>query len=558
MSQKKSKKVTISHGIRRSIIIVVSLLTIIFLINIAPNYVKEATQDGIRVIINNNNITSHLKKKIILQEGNPYMSTADMKNFFDEFLIEEDNSIITTSNTKTVRISKASNAMNINGANLKMGNNVIEEEDNTIYLPVSEMAKVYNFEFSFQENTLIIDSLNKKLVQATSAKDQAIKFKATEFSKSIERIKRGDTVVIVQDSQKNEDAEIEGYYRVRSKNGNIGYIKKTNLIGKTQVRDNLEQEKINGKVSIAWDYFNQYTAAPSRSAKVDGINVVSPSFYELKSDGTLVKNVSEEYIKWAHENSYKVWPTVSNSSLNNLDAVSQIMNNFETRQNLIENIITALIDAGVDGVNIDFENMYKEDKDKYSRFIIELVPRIKEIGMNICVEVTEPDGSDTWSLCYDRNTIGKVVDYVVFIGYDQHTASSKVAGSVAAANWEEINIKKFLGQEGVPKEKLILAMPFYTRLWKEENGKLSSQVFNMNKITIPSGIEKAWDDELKQNYIEYKSENATYKMWIEDEESISAKLDLVNKYEIAGAGFWEMDRETAGVWNIVSSKLGIK
>ena len=557
MGRKKSKKITITHGMRRSIIIAIALLIIIFLINVAPNYVKEASQDGIRVIINNNNVTSHLKKKIVVQADKPYMSTADIQNFFDEFLTEEENTIITTSNTKTVQISKVSNAMNINGANVKLENSIVEE-DNSVFLPVSEMANVYNYEYSFSENTLMIDSLNKKLVRATSAKDQSIKFKATEFSKSIEKIKRGDSVVIVQDSQKNEDTEVDGYYKVRSKNGNIGYIKKSNLIGRTVVRDNLEQEKIKGKVSLAWEYYNQYTAAPTKSAKIDGINAVSPSFYELKSDGSLVKNVSEEYIKWAHESGYKVWPTVSNSSLNNLDSVSEIMSNFETRQNLIENIISSLIDAGVDGVTIDFENMYKEDKDKYSRFIIELVPRIKEMGMTTCVEVTEPDGSDTWSLCYDRNTIGKVADYVVFIGYGQHTGSSTSAGTVAGANWEEINIKKFLGQEGVPKEKLILAMPFYTRLWKEENGKLSSQVVNMNKITIPSGIEKKWDNELKQNYIEYQSGNATYKMWIEDEESISAKLDLVNQYDIVGAGFWEIDRETAGVWNIVSNKLGVK
>ena len=177
--------------------------------------------------------------------------------------------------------------------------------------------------------------------------------------------------------------------------------------------------------------------------------------------------------------------------------------------------------------------------------------------MTLSVLLTAPDGSDTWSLCYDRNTIGKVADYVVFMGYDQTVGSSKTAGTVAGADWVELNINKFLGQEGVSKDKVILAMPFYTRLWSEQDGKvINSKVVNMKDVTIPEDAEKKWDENLKQNYIQYKRDNITYKMWIEDEKSISYKLDLVNKYNLAGAGFWEKDREKEAVWDIVAQKLG--
>jgi len=201
--------------------------------------------------------------------------------------------------------------------------------------------------------------------------------------------------------------------------------------------------------------------------------------------------------------------------------------------------------------------VYKEDKDKYSRFLIELRPRIKEIGMTMCVDVTEPDGSDTWSLCYDRNTIGKTADYVVFMAFEQSSPSLKKAGTLSGADWIELNIKKFLGQEGIPKEKIILSMPFYTRLWREDgSGIVTSKVVNMKDIKIPNGVEAKWDDRLKQNYIEYSDgAQGKYKMWIEDVKSISAKLDLVNHYELAGAGFWEKDRETEDVWEVIKEKL---
>ena len=277
------------------------------------------------------------------------------------------------------------------------------------------------------------------------------------------------------------------------------------------------------------------------------------------SNGDIKTNIGDsgkKYVTWAKNNGYKVWPTLSNTFLNNKDAVSKMMSTFETREYLIENIVNSLIDADVDGINIDLENMYKEDKDKYSRFIIELAPRIRDLGMTLCVDVTEPDGSDTWSLCYDRHTLAETADYLVFIGYDQHNNSSKEAGTVAGYDWEEKNIKKFLGpQEGISSDKLILAMPFYTRLWRESNGKITSKVVNMKDVEIPSNVKVTWDDTTKQNYYEYEENGTTYKMWIEDETSISNKLNLVNQYNLAGAGFWEKDREKDGVWSIIKEKL---
>ena len=144
------------------------------------------------------------------------------------------------------------------------------------------------------------------------------------------------------------------------------------------------------------------------------------------------------------------------------------------------------------------------------------------------------------------------------MGYDQNGPSSTEAGTVAGANWVELNIKKFLGQEGVESDKLILGIPFYTRLWKEDDGTLTSSVVNMRSVTIPEGVGKTWDEETKQFYIEYERNGATYKMWIEDEESIKAKLDLVNQYDLAGAGFWSKDRELNTVWSIINEKLNIE
>ena len=201
--------------------------------------------------------------------------------------------------------------------------------------------------------------------------------------------------------------------------------------------------------------------------------------------------------------------------------------------------------------------MYETDKDNFSRFLIELRPRLNEIGVVLSVDVTAPDGAPEWSLCYDRNIIGKIADYIMFMAYDQYGATSTKAGTTAGCDWVETNVKKFLGQEGVEASKLILGVPFYTRVWKESNGNVTSDVVNMGNIdkVIPSNAQKNWDESLQQYYVEYQKNGATYKIWVEDEKSIEAKLDLVSKYNLGGAAFWEYDRSTSSIWNLISNKI---
>lgn len=565
--QKKSKedKINVPRLILRIVIVAIILGLMIFAIKIAPNYARDEFADVTNLVINNNNITRNVKSNIIIEDNTIYLSTGDMQNFFDEYLLvdEENGRVITTSNTKTVMLPLEGTTINVNGAQKSIGHSLLNR-DGTIYLPITDLTDIYNIEvnYSAESNIVTIDSLNRKFVQALSSKNMSVKYLPTVFSKTVDKLERGDTVVLVQDRENGGNVVEEDWIKVRTKNGEIGYVKLDDITDENTVREDLDiNTKIDGKVSLVWDYYSQYVEAPVRDGEIEGVNVLSPSFYEITASGDIDANIGrngENYVEWAHANGYKVWPMLSNSELGDMDAVSNLLSTFENRSYLIDNIIDELIDAGVDGVNVDFENMYQSDKDNYSRFIIELAPRLREAGLTLSVDVTAPDGSETWSLCFDRNVIGKVADYIIFMGYDQNGVSSTQAGTVAGANWVELNIKKFLGQEGVEANKLILAMPFYTRLWRESNGTLTSSVVNMRSVTIPEGVEKTWDEETKQYYIEYEQNGSTYKMWIEDEDSLTAKLNLVNQYELAGGAFWSKDRESNTVWSVIAEKLGAK
>lgn len=563
MSRREKKSVK-GNWIFKIIVVAIVLLAAIFVIKIAGNYKNNDIVGKVNLIINNSNVTADLKQDVFVDEnGVIYIAKEDIENFFDNYIYydEKYNQIITGSSTKIANMVVGENSATVNSAEVKLKSPVIEKE-NKYFIPFSELKSVYNVDIEYINNRVVVDSLDRKYQIATVAKDISIKSKPTSLSRTVDKIKAGDAVVI---SNRKDDLVKSGWKKIRTSNGSLGYVKEDNLGKINTIRDDMvETSKVEGKVSLAWEYFSDYGSAPERSGAMDGVNVVSPTFFRLEQleKGNVKENVGTagiNYINWAHNNGLKVWAMVSNiSNESMIDTTSEIMNDYKLRNKLINNIVNLVVKYNLDGINIDFENMYMEDKAMFNRFLIELEPRLNEMGKVLTVDVTAPDGSETWSMCFDRNTISKVADYIIFMAYDQYGASSNKGGTTAGCDWVEANITKFLGQEGVNPDKLVLAVPFYTRLWKEANGEVSSDTVDLKDVdkVIPANVEKKWNDNLKQYYIEYTQNGAVYKMWIEDLKSISAKLDLINKYKLAGAAYWEKDRESPEIWDIVKEKLG--
>lgn len=545
--------------VRRISLILIFLVIIVFILIKAQNYLREATEGEINLVINNNNVTERLKHEVKIENGIIYVSMDDIKNFFDKYIYIEDeiNEVVTTYDKKIASIGFDVNKLTINGAIKKIYASAIKEDDN-VYLPISEMKDVYNIEITNVEakKVVTIDSLSREQIKAYAKSKLSVKWKKDIFSKTVDKVAKGEIVIAIT---KDED----GWAKVRTENGEVGYVKSNKLTNFTTIREELTEEKqIPGKVNMFWDYFSQHVQAPDRTGQtIDGVNVVSPSFFYLDANGNLKENVGtsgQAYIEWAHSNGYKVWPMVSNADAG-IKVTSTILNSYTKRQQLIDSIVEKCVEYGIDGINIDFENMYEKDKDKFSRFIIELTPRMEELGSVTSVDVTAPDGGANWSLCYDRNVIGNVADYLVFMAYDQYGTSSTKPGTTAGYNWVETSLKKIIEYDEVKTEKIILGLPFYTRIWtiNQDGSIVSRNVVNMVDInkSIPSNVEKQWNDELKQYYVEYQSGKTTKKMWIEDGKSIEAKVSLVSHYKLGGTSGWEKDRETSNVWSIIKNEL---
>ena len=565
---KKGLKINKIKFVRNIIISLIALGIVAVIFVVAPNYTMEEDDGRTHLIINNNNLTTsdRLSNDVIIENGVIYLSEQDISRFFDNYLYYESkyNQYITTSNTKVATIEVGTNKMEVNGISTPISGTIIERDgvdgNKIVYLPFSEMKDIYNVEIQNIEetNTILIDSLDREQITAEATKDFSVKLKTKFFSRTIDKVKKGEQVVVISKTD-------NGWAKIRTAKGKIGYVKLDKLQNEKKVRENMEQEKQieNEKISIVFDYYSESRVAPNRNGTtIPGVNVVSPSFFVLKElgKGEIIDKVGtngQNYIEWAKENNYKVWAMFANDSM--IETTSEILNDYKIRKQTIENIVDLAVKYGIDGINLDFENIYKEDKDLFTRFVIELYPRLKDLGMSLTVDVTAPDGGDNWSLCYDRDALADNCDYLVYMGYDQNNASSSKAGPVAGYNWVRTNVNKFLGQEDVSNEKLILAIPFYTRIWTEnESGELiDSDIVNMKNVdsVIKGRAEKQWDEVTRQNYIEYKQGKNTYKMWIEDTASIKEKLLLANEKELAGVAFWAKDRESEDVWDLVNEVI---
>ena len=553
----KTKKRKIIRGILKVLLVLVLLGIVIAILKIAPNYKNTDITGKTNVVINNNNITAHLKNDVYIENENIYMSKPDLENFFDPDIYYEENynQIITTYETNIANLYIGENKMKLNDQEVEI-NGEVTLKDEIYYIPISDLTSVYNIDISYikESDTVVIESIDREKITAKATKNTNVKSMKKVLCRTVDKIKENDEFVIIE---KND-----GWVEVRTTNGKIGYIKENIIKEETKVREAVEQKANTQKISLVWDYYSEYVNAPDRSGETfNGVNVVSPSFFVLErlGKGEIIDNVGTagiEYINWAKEKGYKIWAMFSNNSM--IETTSQIMRDYELREKTINNIVELTEKYELDGINLDFENMYKEDKNLYTRFVIELYPRLKARGMTLSVDVTAPDGGDTWSLCFDRHNIARNSDYIVFMAYDQHGQSSTTAGSVAAYNWVEVNLNKFLGtQEEIEKEKVILGIPFYTRLWRETGEDVTSSVVDMKDVNnvLPGDIQREWLDDVKQNYIEYERNGSIYKMWIEDIDSIRAKINLAREKEIAGVAFWAKGREDESVWDVVEEYI---
>jgi spore germination protein YaaH len=364
-------------------------------------------------------------------------------------------------------------------------------------------------------------------------------------------------------------SEHKGWYRVQRENGYIGYMDKQDLaIDHVETVQGLEPKQafipwkpLGGKINLTWEQVVQKTPKMTNVGPMPGVNVVSPTwFHLLDGEGRLTNNADPAYVRWAHERGYQVWALFSNGF--DPQRTAAALSSYDKRMSIIKQLLSFAQMYQLQGINIDFENVYLADRDKLTQFVREMVPLLHEQGLVVSIDVTTKSNSETWSMFYDRRALAEVVDYMMVMTYDEHWAASPVAGSVASLPWVERGIVRIMEEDGVPASKLVLGIPFYTRIWTEQwqDGKLkvSSQAVVMEKVKQIMATQKltpVFSQEAGQHYVEYQENEQTKKIWIEDEVSIRARVELVKKYDLAGVAAWRRGYETPDIWTVIKESL---
>lgn len=393
----------------------------------------------------------------------------------------------------------------------------------------------------------------KNVKTVTVKKNTSIRYRGGIKSAILTSVKKGTKLRLIE--------EMENWDQVATDDGYIGYIdkKKVGEAEKTKFERSFNREQysyltMDSKVNMVWHQVtstdaNAYFA--DATANMTGVNVISPTwFYLTDTSGNIASIASADYVSQAHEKGLQVWGLIDNFTQE--VSTTETLSSTAARQNIISQLIQAAKDVGMDGINVDFESLSEDVGIHFLEFLREL--SIECHKNNLVLSVDNPVPEDFTSH-YDRAEQGRVVDYVIIMGYDEHYVGSE-AGSVASLPWVEQGIQDTLDE--VPAERVINAIPFYTRLWRTTGGNVTSEAIGMDQAqqTIAdNNVETYWDKTTSQNYGKYDIDNSTYQIWLEDAQSVAEKVKLVSKYDLAGVSAWKLGFENSGIWKVISDNL---
>ncbi|WP_070001106.1 glycosyl hydrolase family 18 protein [Cellulosilyticum sp. I15G10I2] len=494
-----------------------------------------------------------LNEPAMMIDNEIYVSYEFAREYISDtiFYDEEEKALTITNVRELLRLYEGALEGRLNFDKIAV-KNPVKEVDHIIYIPAGLISERFGIDITRgKDNRVFIASDKTKEKQlAVLKRNTSLRTHPQNRTTVIEPLKKGQKVIIYK--------EESDFLRVRSENGIIGFIPKADIKDAVpidgQLRDVVEalpmSKPLNDKVKLVWDQLGSKTPGDWTSPKytnIKGANVISPTWFEFEDDlGNLTDRGTRQYVIEAKKRNLQVWPLMSHN-FTQPALTKPILSSTAKRQHVIDQIIKKAEEYGYDGINIDIENIQPETSDVWVQFMRELYPLLKEVGLSVSVDVYMP--SD-WSRHYQREKIAEVCDYFIVMAYDQHWSGSENAGSVSELSWVEEGIKRNLLE--VEKEKLVLGIPFYTRIWEETDEGLKTKAYGMKPawdMVKTWGVTPVLDEISGQKYAEIEKVSSVFKVWLEDESSIQKRIELLNQYDLAGYGAWKLGLETPDIWH---------
>ena len=582
---------------KRVIPVIIAIVLIIFIVAISVgvklmdkySYSKERADleeyfsirslDEVAIVLGDGLIEESAR----LMDGAYYFDLATVHKYLnDRFYVDENEQLLLyTLPRDTVRTVIGSSAYTTKDNGAEMGVPIAryapaaDGSGETLYI-AADYVKLFT-DFSYRTFTgpnrmqVYTKEYTGQGEKAYIAKDTAVRYQGGVKSPILTEVAQGDSVTVLE--------EMENWSKVKTGDAFIGYVENkrlekgggSSLEIEAQPQEGDASANVGGqsflnpeftsisrpyKINLAWHAVAGTAGNDTLVSvleKTEGVNVISPTWFALTNNaGDFSSFASKAYVEKAHSMGLEVWGLIDNFSNPDVDTY-EVLSYTSKRAYLIDKLVQTALEYDLDGINIDFEGLSQETGEHFIQFIRELSVLCRENGIVLSVDNYVPMG---YTDHYNRGEQGVFADYVIIMGYDEHYNGSPEAGSVASIGFVEDGIRKTVEQ--VPAEKVINAVPFYTRIWKSEGANLTSEAVGMEmaeQFVSNHNIEVRWDETTCQNYGEIQEGGVFYQVWLEDEHSIEAKLNIMEKYHIAGVASWKLGFEKPSIWEVIGNYL---
>ncbi len=432
-----------------------------------------------------------------------------------------------------------------------------------MYVAADYVKLFTNYSFSLYDRHLQVYTQWGEKQTMEVAKKTQIRVLGGIKSPILRELEKGETVELLD--------EMEDWSKVKTSDSIIGYVENKRLKNpgtetEIPVTDYVPAEYTSiampGKVSLGFHSIGGEggnATLAQMAAEGTGMNVIAPTWFSITdNEGNYRSFASSQYVQEAHGYGLQVWGVWDNFNYRNETGTDvstyQVLSSTSKRQALVQNIVNTSLELGLDGVNIDFEGLTEDCGIHYVQFLRELSVLCRSNGLVLSVDNYVPFHFNNF---YRLDIQGQVTDYVIIMGYDEHWITGGEAGSVASLEYVSNGLDKTLDQ--VPAGKVVNALPFYTILWATQGVSVTGQYItlaNVGEYLQRMNAETVWDEVACQNYAEWQSGEATYQIWVEDEESIAVKLDVMKVKNIGGVAVWRLGYGTPAAWNLIASYAG--
>lgn len=530
------------------------------------SYYNINADDQVAIVLNNEIIESQGKQI----DGHVYLDYNFIHDNLNSRLYWDHNENILLYATPDDLISAEADSTKylITKSSVDFGRPIVKATSDSAYVDLEFVKQYSDFAYEYFEspNRLVITNEWGNYKVASLKRNTYIRLKGGIKSPILKDVSEKDEIVVLEEG--------ENWTKVQTADGVIGYVqgkKLSDASEKTRTSDykpdTFAHIQKDFKICMAWHQVTSYSANSnigSVLASTKGVNVISPTWFYLNdNNGNLANLASMDYVNYCHSQGVEVWALVSN--LENSDADSTtVLTHTSKRQHLVNQIVSMAIQYNLDGINLDFEALNREEVgDAYIEFVRELSIKCTNNGIVLSIDNYVPT---SYTSFYNRAEQANFADYIVIMGYDEHYAGSEEEGSVASLSWVKQGVDDTLAE--VPANQVILGMPFYTRVWSltpqgdgnsEDDGSeiiydIGSQIYGMRAaemLLASNNATKTWLEDCGQNYAEFKNGNVLYKVWLEDAASAEQRLKLIDENKLAGASFWKLGFETSDVWDTI-------